>query len=657
MSKKLKRVFSAVTATALIGSSLVFPSAVSAEDTGVIFESEVEKIDGVENWTSIYETQLPGFSGDGFAYLTSKNIEFEVEAPEEGLYQFDVRYAQILSEEGRMQTIMINGAEYSKVFAFSDKWKDTEFGKFRLKKGTNKIALVPKYGYAAFDTITVKKAVMPDLKATATAVPCDKKATKEAKGLMKYLYDVYGTGILSGQQTIYGGGHKITTTIRYDAANDVCVDESGKTYSFDEADKAVADDGSKFVWKCTDENGQVYSYDTQNRNYNYCEYDRELKYLKETVGDMPAIQGFDFGANCPCYQWDDGIVERMIDWTNNKNGICTASWHINVPVTMADYTLGEPLDFSKTTYSEKCDFSPSKAMEKGTPEYDYWQLCIKNLAEQLSKLQDAGVPVLFRPLHEADGNYSNGGVSWFWWGKEGPEVYNKLWKYLQTELQETYGIHNLIWEQNLYAWSDASAEWYSGEDCVDIVGYDKYNTQYNRHDGNTSGPNLDAESGIFWRLYDTVDGKKMVAMPENDTIPSLDNITIEKAGWLYFCPWYDEESSPKFLSGEDYQNLDELKKIYKSDYCITLSELPKDWKNYELSDTPGDYDYIPGDIDGNKSVNIVDFVLLKNYLLNIDSKKTDAHDTNGDGKVNVMDLALLKEYLMGLNVKLSYPNK
>ena len=83
MSKKLKRVFSAVTATALIGSSLVFSSAVSAEDTGVIFESEVEKIDGVENWTSIYETQLPGFSGDGFAYLTSKNIEFEVEAPEE----------------------------------------------------------------------------------------------------------------------------------------------------------------------------------------------------------------------------------------------------------------------------------------------------------------------------------------------------------------------------------------------------------------------------------------------------------------------------------------------------------------------------------------------------------------------------------------------
>ena len=207
MSRSFKKILSAVTATVLLGSTMVLPSVTSAESTGVIFESEVEKIDGVDNWTSIYETQLPGYSGDGFAYLTNKSIKFTVEAPEEGLYQFDVRYAQILSTEGRLQTIVINGSEYSKVFAYTDKWVDAEFGKFRLKKGENEIELISKYGYAAFDKITIKKAVMPDLKATATAVPCDKKATKEARGLMNYLYDVYGTGVLSGQQTIYGGGH------------------------------------------------------------------------------------------------------------------------------------------------------------------------------------------------------------------------------------------------------------------------------------------------------------------------------------------------------------------------------------------------------------------------------------------------------------------
>ncbi len=664
MNKFLKKAVPLLSAAAMaLTTSAVLPLSGSAEDSDVIFQSECEDLaEGLQVWTSIYQDQLPGYSGDGFIYLTSDTVTFEVEAPEEGMYEFDVRFAQILSEEGRMQTIAVNGSEYSAVLPYSNEWKDYQFGIFRLKKGVNTIQLVPKYGYAAFDTITIKKASFPELKVSPQLT--DKKATKETQSLMNYLCDVYGNNILSGQQTIYGGGHTVSTTIRYDAATDTCVDSDGNKYSFDEADKATADDGSTFVWKCVGDDGQVYGYNQQNRNYTYCEYDRELKYLKETVGDMPAIQGFDFGANCPCYQWDDGIVERMIDWTNNKNGICTASWHINVPTAMADYTLGEPLDFSKTTYSEKCDFSPSNAYTEGTAEYDYFQLCIKNLAEQLQRLQDANVPVLFRPLHEADGNYSNGGVSWFWWGKEGPEVYNNLWKFLRSELEDKYGIHNLIWEQNLYAWSDASAEWYTGDDYVDIVGYDKYNTQYNRHDGNTSGPNLDAESGIFWKLYNTVKGNKMVSMPENDTIPSLDNIQIEEAGWLYFCPWYDEESSPKFISGSDYQDIDELKKIYTSDYCITLSELP-DWKNYG-SEQPTDPDigFIPGDVNSDKAVNVFDSIAMRRRLIEL-YPDPDADyaammpvvspfDVTGDGQVMTNDLVLLNEYILGKDVELKY---
>lgn len=662
MHKTLKKAASLLSAAAmLITSSAVTPSASAEESSDVIFQSECEVLgEGTEVWTSIYETQLPGYSGEGFAYLTASPIKFDVEAPEEGMYEIDVRYAQILSEEGRQQTLAVNGSKYTSIFPYSDSWKDYKFGMFRLKKGVNTLELVPEYGYAAFDTITIKKATFPELK--VSPVLSDKKATKETQSLMNYLCDVYGNGILSGQQTIYGGGHTVTTTIRYDSSTNSCVDSDGNTYTFDEADKDIADDGSTFVWKCVGDDGQVYSYNSQNRNYTYCEYDRELKYIENTVGDMPAIQGFDFGANCPCYAWDDGIVERMIDWTNNKNGICTASWHINVPTTLADYTLGEPLDFSKTTYSEKCDFSPSNAYTEGTTEYEYFQLCIKNLAEQLKELQDANVPVIFRPLHEADGNYSNGGVSWFWWGKEGPEVYNNLWKFLQSELQDKYGIHNLIWEQNLYAWSDASAEWYSGDDYVDIVGYDKYNTQYNRHDGNTSGPNLDAESGIFWKLYDTVKGNKMVSMPENDTIPALDNIQIERAGWLYFCPWYDEESSPKFVSGEEYQDIDEFKKIYQSDYCITLSELP-DWKNYDSGTVP-DIGFIPGDVNDDGVVNIYDAVGMRIRLLELypdpDAEyalmkpAASPYDVTGDGQIMTNDLILLNQFILGMDVELKY---
>ena len=165
---------------------------------------------------------------------------------------------------------------------------------------------------------------------------------------------------------------------------------------------------------------------------------------------------------------------------------------------MADYTLGEPLDFSKTTYSEKTDFKTANCLVEGTLEYDYFQLCMKNLAAELQKLQDAGVPVIFRPFHEAEGNPSktddptDGSGAWFWWAKEGAAVYKQLWALLQDTLENEYGLHNLIWEQNLYAWSDSSAAWYSGDDRVDIVAFDKYNTQYNRHDGKTEGLNLDA---------------------------------------------------------------------------------------------------------------------------------------------------------------------
>ena len=68
----------------------------------------------------------------------------------------------------------------------------------------------------------------------------------------------------------------------------------------------------------------------------------------------------------------------------------------------------------------------------------------------------------------------------------------------------------------------------------------------------------------------------MVAMAENDTVPNIENLTIEKAGWLYFCPWYGEH-----LLSESFNYKDTLKDIYQSDYTITLDELPKNLKTYE----------------------------------------------------------------------------
>ena len=141
--------------------------------------------------------------------------------------------------------------------------------------------------------------------------------------------------------------------------------------------------------------------------------------------------------------------------------------------------------------------------------------------------------------------------------------------YLYNKLTKEYDLHNLIWEQNLYAWNTDSALWYGGDDCVDIVGYDKYNVIYNRHDGKTSGPNLDPETPIFYALVKSINNKKMVSLAENDSIPGVNNLITEKAGWLYFCPWYGE-----YLMDEGNNSKEDLKEIYTNEYCVTLDDLP-----------------------------------------------------------------------------------
>jgi len=533
MFKFFKRMTSAVLAAAMVTTVCASMPVVTADQGDVVFQSECEDLtllEGATVWTSIYDKQLPGYSGEGFVYLTTGVVEFEVEVPEDGMYEISTSYCQILSEEGREQTISVNGVEYMIKFPYADTWTDFSFGMMRLKKGVNTIQLLPKYGYAAFDTITVKEAVFPELK--ISPVLSDPDATSETQGLMNYLCDVYGEHMLSGQQEIYGGGH---------------TQDSPNGYSGDEL----------------------------------LGYESEFEWIKKNFGDYPAIRGFDLMNYNPLYGWDDGSTERIIEW-GERNGIPTVCWHINLPLDFTSYELGEPLDWQKCSYKNNDTFDVAKASVEGTKEYEYTMLTIDCLAQELLKVQEAGVPVIFRPYHEAEGNGGiNGEGAWFWWAQDGAEAYKALWRQLYTTLTEKYGIHNLIWEFNSYDYA-TSPEWYPGDEWVDMVGFDKYNTVYNRHDGLTSGPNEDAISGTFYNLVDIVDNKKLVAMPENDTVPSLENILVEKAHWLYFCIWYDN-GSENFLSGTDKNNPETLKEMYQSDYCITLSELP-DWRNYEMGE-------------------------------------------------------------------------
>lgn len=617
MKKMLSAVSASVMATALCCSSMPIIGT-AEEESNVIFHAEVEELtlNNESVWTSIYENQLPGYSGEGFVYLTGGSVSTEIEIEEEGMYDISVRYAQILDKnEPRQQTIAINGTETMVGFPYADSWTDKSFGTFRLKKGVNTIELLNKYGYAAYDTITVSKAEFPEL--SVDPVLSDKNATSEAQGLMNYLCDVYGKNMLSGQQEIYGGGHT--------------------------EDQPAGFSGDELLG-----------------------YESEFEWIKKNFGDYPAIRGFDYMNYNPLYGWDDGTTERIIEW-GQKNGIPTVCWHINLPVDFENYEIGTAVDWSEASYKNNSSFSVANAVIEGTKEYEYVMQTIDILAKELLKVQEAGIPIIFRPYHEAEGN-TGVGNSWFWWGQEGAEAYIALWRQLYTTLTEEYGVHNLIWEFNSYTYATSPA-WYPGDEWVDIVGFDKYNTDYNRYDGNApgSGPNEDAISGTFYSLVDLTDGKKLVSMPENDTVPSLENILLEKANWLYFCIWYDNGESNFLRDSTRYNDFDTLKETYQSDYCITLSELP-DWKNYKTTEQPTTEEttesplgFIPGDVCNDGKINIFDSIRIRSIIegpeCDVDMVVASAADVTGDGIVTIADLTLMNKFLLGEEVEFLYYNE
>ena len=625
---KFKKMISALTASALsMTMCSVMPSVMATGETAkLVFSSECEDLelaDGATVATKVYNDEYPGFTGDGFVWVASSGtMSFTVDAPETGMYRLVTKSIMYLGNdgeirEGKVSVERADGTKWEKTVKIphTDDWSEFSFGDVKLTKGENKITFGGGWGYCLYDSVTLAQTPPPDY-SLATDTLIDSKATDEAKALMKYLKSVYGSHIISGQQEIYGGGN----------------------------------DGDSEL---------------------------EFNYIKDKTGKLPAIRGFDFMNYNPLYGWDDGTTERAIEWAKDKNGIVTASWHINVPIDFENYELGDAVDWKQCTYKNyqesNSTFNTANVLVEDSKERAYFEEAMKDLAEQLLRLQDAGVPIILRPLHEAQGNEGNygDGTSWFWWGDRGSDVYKGIWKLLYNTLTETYGLHNIIWEFNSYNYSN-SPTWYPGDEYVDIVAYDKYNVQNNRDDGLSSGPNLSAISSIYNYLVELTGGKKMVAMAENDTIPALDNLTVENAGWLYFCPWYGEH-----LMSDTYQDVDNLKEIYTSDYCITLDELPEDL--YKLSDTEpttsatattatatsatketttvttskSDSEILYGDANLDKSVDIADAVAVASFVgdskkntLSADALANADVQNIGDG-VTANDALAIQQFLAG----------
>ena len=210
---------------------------------------------------------------------------------------------------------------------------------------------------------------------------------------------------------------------------------------------------------------------------------------------------------------------------------------------------GTALDPNKdyAFYKADTEFDATNATVEGTWENKVFTEDLKNAAAYLKLLRDADIPVLWRPFHEAAGG-------WFWWGKDAAS-FKSLWiamfNYFKTE-----GLDNLIW---VWTTEGNGADWYPGDQYVDIVGRDVYNKET---------ADCVSEYTSIAENY----GNKIVSLSECGTVGLISEQWASGARWSWFMPWYDgtnEDGSPVVHADEAW-----WKDAMSQEFVVSREELP-----------------------------------------------------------------------------------
>ncbi|KAK2774965.1 hypothetical protein FQN52_004093 [Onygenales sp. PD_12] len=270
-----------------------------------------------------------------------------------------------------------------------------------------------------------------------------------------------------------------------------------------------------------------------------------LNWITENIGKTPAILGVDL------MDYTDSRISRGASSTDiadgltfsvDSGGLVTLCWHWGAPVGLYD-TPEHP--WYSGFYTDATDFNLTTALS--SPDNANYTLLLHDIdtvAVQLKSLSDAGVPVLFRPLHEAEGG-------WFWWGAQGAEPAKRLYHLLFERLTGYHGLGNLVW-----VWNSIDPEWYPGDEVVDIVSADTYVQGHG------------AMSGEYERLLELVGDKKMAAASEVGSIPSVEALKGYEAHWAWWCTW-----SGDYVTGGEWNSKEFLEGVLGDEYVITLEEV------------------------------------------------------------------------------------
>ncbi len=452
------------------------------------YEAEDAKLAGGNQ--IINDSSASGGKAVGNFGDSSDILTFTVDIPTGGSYKLILNAMGLGGE--KENNILVDGTPAGTFKSPSGGYTEAIVRRVMLTAGKHTITVTPTWGWIQLDSLKIEQdEVISDTVYNVENKLINPNATENTKKLFRYLCESYGNVTLSGQ---------------------VCNDGL---------------DGDEF------------------------------KAIYEATGKYPAIVGLDMMDYTPsrtALGANSYAVDTAINF-HNSGGIVTFCWHWNAPT---EYLLdgndanGSPRWWSgfsttNTTFDIAAVMNGSDPNGKALIDRD-----IAEIAKQLHRMEDAGIPVLWRPLHEASGG-------WFWWGAKGPDAYKKFWVYLYEELTYTYGCNNLIW-----VWNGQHADWYPGDEYVDVIGEDIY-----------AGERVySAQNAKFSELLEYPDTNKIIALTENGTVPDIDNIVAANSHWAWFGTWCGDFVTKNGKYNDQYTEATIMKKTYQSEYVITLDELP-----------------------------------------------------------------------------------
>lgn len=466
---------------------------ISVQNTGKIYEAEECQLNGL-----MFSDERKTYSGTGyvkgFSSSGTDTIEFDADIPSNQHY--DIAFC-IASENEISCIVTINGKELNRFTTRIN--EDEEFtvvtipGVF-MEKGSAKLELTAENGDIELDYMRISNSTaLGEMDFQVDGGLSNENAGDPAKELMETLSSLYGEYVITGQ------------------------------YVSDES--------------------------------NY-----ELEFINELTGRYPVIRFSAFHNEGGTLGDCGDIIKGAEEWAE-KGGIVGFMWHWECPGETPSVNIKQtPTDFdlrNAVTDEYVAEYSPDVIEElcgSGVIPKDCAELIkdIDEVSEQLLKLKNKGIPVLWRPLHEASGD-------WFWWGAGGSEAYNWLWKLVYNRMTYYHKLDNLIW-----IWNGQSADTMVQLNTFDIASVDIYTGE-----GNEFG----SRNEMFAALQNLVGGEKLIALSEVSSIPDIDAVFRDKAVWSFFGQWYGDYLIDKDGGfSEKYITEEEFIRGYNSVGALTLDE-------------------------------------------------------------------------------------